>query len=71
MDKNQSLHPDCPDCATADAQLCAVKFGHRTKTLTFRCGGCGHRWNVDADAVVASPYDQFYSEAGSDERRIG
>ena len=37
----------CPVCASADVRL---KLPDTPETLTYRCGGCGASWTVDADA---------------------
>jgi len=38
---------ECPVCASADVRL---KLPDTPETLTYRCGGCGASWTVDADA---------------------
>ena len=37
----------CPVCASADVRL---KLPDTPETLSYRCGGCGASWTVDADA---------------------
>ena len=38
---------ECPVCASAGVRL---KLPDTPETLTYRCGGCGASWTVDADA---------------------
>jgi transposase-like protein len=43
----------CPVCASADVRL---KLPDTPETLTYRCGGCGASWTVDADAWLQEAF---------------
>lgn len=54
MEKTHPIHQTCPQCQTNRGYLRAVTFSDVVKTLTFRCDGCGGKWDVASPVPITA-----------------
>ena len=54
MDNTYPIQQTCPHCQANRGYVRAVTFSETVKTLSFRCDGCGERWDVASQVPISS-----------------
>ena len=52
IDRRKSACPNCPDHRAIPK---AVTYGNGTKTLSYECPGCAHKWEVQEPSPQEEP----------------